>query len=1659
MAEGGTLTICDCQGGGTISSTGGYGISVSGGSLTLYGGLAIEGETADLYLSTAANTALENAKVDARGYTGDGLDVAEAGTLSGLVGAYAIRGGGEGKFTLKDDTDTYQYTYENGGYVIRPRHTHSYTYTASGSTITETCSCGHSATAMISIRSDVSLVYTGSEIEPAAVTYSDGWAGDRNLEITYSNNTNVSTAGNPATASITVGNATARVTFQITAAAITGTVTIDGDAVYGEELTAKYTGTEDVRYQWYRGGVAITGAKSETYTLEAADVGYAIHVAVTGTGNYSGTATSAATAAVSKAGQDEPDANDYTIHYDEETITAGSGFEISSTNGGDATAIENGDISDLWGQTIYIRRTETDTHYASGWTAIPLPARPTAPTVTKPNRDNVTDSTITISTTEDYEYVLDTNPNPPTNWTGAVDGTGNEHTFEDLDGGKTYYLHVRVPASDDKPASAVQTAEIPTKGTQETPSAGESGVPGSGSITVTEDSITLSGTSGALEYIVLPAGETPEESDWEDAEPGTGGSLTFGGLEPGTKYVVYTRRPGSDTSMPSEAASVDAATAAKTPTDSDIAGNVTVDYRGETITVEGGYEVSTSEDFAQGTILTSPIPLTPGQTYYVRVPAKDGIPASKPVNFTTAERPGLPGSAVTVTGETILGKGDGSVSIPGGMEYSVDGGEHWTSGPAELTNQAARTEITVRVEAAEDAPHGVEQIYTVPASEETLTVTFEENGGSAVADATGLRYNATVTEPTTARAGYTFAGWYQGDAAAAFGFSTPITGNITLTARWTLDAPTAAITGAPEGGVTYDGTAVVTLTAVPGHEAANVAYTYQWYKAGEALEGETASALALTAVADSGSYTVRVTARDGDGRESGAESAAVTVTIAPKALTVTWSGLTQTYGSFESGSVTANLSGLIGGDTCGVSYAYTQGGQAVNPGAAGTYTVTAASQNANYILSDSTATAALTIRRQTVYFTVTGSTVLEGEAAAPVMTPSVKEAAGSYTVTYRQNGQPVAGTPSAAGSYEIWVEFDEDGNYQAAGGLEALIGTLTITARPVALYTVTFAAGGAGGTAPASQEGAAGSVITLPASSFAYDGYRFTGWRGGDGVLYQPGDRYTITGNATLTAQWQAVFSITGTVVEGSEDGDEVPGAVVTLMYGAEQLAQDITDEEGQYSFDDLVPGIYNLVVTHGGRTVTTMVEITDEDETSTAILPAYATNSLVSVDSSVPVVVGGLEESFSPEDVTTAQGGGTVEITLTATEKTGTEEDTAEEVAAIQEQAPSNVSLDLVMDYSLEKVVKDSDGSINNAASGPITEASVLLTLRLTLPASLQGKSTYYVYRYHNNEPQTMTRDPGPDEEGFTVTDGGRTLEIYSKRFSTYAIGYAEPTSSGGSSYRPAVEDTDHGTVTVSPSRPGRGDEVTVTPEPDEGYEVDEITVTDRSGNEVELTDNGDGTWSFTQPSGRVTIAVTFREAGGLSGCPRDESCPLYGFADLNRNAWYHDGVHYCLENGLMVGTDPSVFSPDAATSRAMAAAILWRLSGSPAADDAADFRDVSDSAWYAEAVRWATGQGIVEGYGDGSFGPNDPVTREQLAAMLCRYAACTGCDTTASGDLSGFRDAGDVSGYAVDALTWAVQEALVKGVGDSTLLPQGPATRAQASAIFMRFVEHVMK
>ena len=263
----------------------------------------------------------------------------------------------------------------------------------------------------------------------------------------------------------------------------------------------------------------------------------------------------------------------------------------------------------------------------------------------------------------------------------------------------------------------------------------------------------------------------------------------------------------------------------------------------------------------------------------------------------------------------------------------------------------------------------------------------------------------------------------------------------------------------------------------------------------------------------------------------------------------------------------------------------------------------------------------------------------------------------------------------------------------------------------------------------------------------------------------------------------------------------------------------------------------------------------------------------------------------------------------------------------------------------------------------------------------------------------------------------------------------------SGGATYPPSVTDTENGTVALSPATPIWGQTVTITPEPADGFEVDQITVTDRNGAPISVIDNGDGTWSFTQPSGRVTITVTFREV--TAELP---------FTDVSGGAWYEDAVRFVYENGLMTGTDATTFSPAAETSRGMIAAILWRLEGEPAAGESG-FTDVAAHQYYATAIAWAEENGIVNGTSDTTYSPDAPVTREQLAAILYRYAAYKGYDVTISADLSAFADAGEISGYAADALAWANAAGIVNGTSGTTLDPQGSAIRAQVAAMLMRF------
>lgn len=181
--------------------------------------------------------------------------------------------------------------------------------------------------------------------------------------------------------------------------------------------------------------------------------------------------------------------------------------------------------------------------------------------------------------------------------------------------------------------------------------------------------------------------------------------------------------------------------------------------------------------------------------------------------------------------------------------------------------------------------------------------------------------------------------------------------------------------------------------------------------------------------------------------------------------------------------------------------------------------------------------------------------------------------------------------------------------------------------------------------------------------------------------------------------------------------------------------------------------------------------------------------------------------------------------------------------------------------------------------------------------------------------------------------------------------------------------------------------------------------------------------------------------------------------FSDVRIADWFYNDVKYVYEKGMMAGTAADVFAPNATTTRAMIVTILYRLEGSPAVTGTSAFVDVPTGQWYTDAVNWAAANQIVKGTSATTFAPNDSITREQMAAILYRYAQYKGYDVTKKADLSGYSDNGQVSAYAKDALAWANAAKLINGVTNTTLAPQGNATRAQVSAILHRFCDGVVK
>ena len=259
---------------------------------------------------------------------------------------------------------------------------------------------------------------------------------------------------------------------------------------------------------------------------------------------------------------------------------------------------------------------------------------------------------------------------------------------------------------------------------------------------------------------------------------------------------------------------------------------------------------------------------------------------------------------------------------------------------------------------------------------------------------------------------------------------------------------------------------------------------------------------------------------------------------------------------------------------------------------------------------------------------------------------------------------------------------------------------------------------------------------------------------------------------------------------------------------------------------------------------------------------------------------------------------------------------------------------------------------------------------------------------------------------------------------------------------YDVAVSDGAHGSVSVSPKSASKGSTVTVTVTPDKGYALETLSVTDKNGSALDLTDQGGGKYTFTMPSAPVTVAATFM----------DDNTMLNYFVDVPAGAYYYDAVLWAAEGGIVTGTDAVHFSPAASCTRAQLVTFLWRAAGSPVVNYAMNFNDVDGGVYYAEAVRWAASEKVVEGTTAETFAPDAAVTRAQMVTMLYRFAKAQGMDTTQGGmAIREFDDFDAVPAYALEAMDWAVNAGVLKG-DNNRLLPQDNCTRAQIVTMLYR-------
>ena len=311
-------------------------------------------------------------------------------------------------------------------------------------------------------------------------------------------------------------------------------------------------------------------------------------------------------------------------------------------------------------------------------------------------------------------------------------------------------------------------------------------------------------------------------------------------------------------------------------------------------------------------------------------------------------------------------------------------------------------------------------------------------------------------------------------------------------------------------------------------------------------------------------------------------------------------------------------------------------------------------------------------------------------------------------------------------------------------------------------------------------------------------------------------------------------------------------------------------------------------------------------------------------------------------------------------------------------------------------------------------------------------GSRSGYTFNGWTSGSNVVFDDPNAEETTFTMPEGSVTVTANWSR-----DGGSSSSGRDDSDPRYAVgipDKTENGSVSVSPKNASQGDRVTVTVKPDAGYELDSLKVFDKNGKELELTDKGDGKFTFIMPAGKVEVKAAFTEEVKISP-----------FRDVPTDAYYYEAVKWAQKKGITGGIGDGLFGPNQPCTRAQIVTFLWRAAGSPVVNYAMDLTDVPGDAYYAEAVRWALSQGITTGTADGRFSPNAPCTRAQAVTFLFRASKASADGAPAFSDVA-------ADAYYAEAVKWATDNGITNGTTDTTFSPGSGCTRAQIVTFLWR-------